>query len=715
MIKDDEILAIITSELSDVDYEQSDNDLETSLEAYLGRRDGREVQGRSQVTSTDVADTIEWIMPQIMKSFTQNNEVVIFDPVASGDEDQAEMESEFVYDLLMKENDGFIVLHQFVKDALMQRNGIIKVYYDESTEEIQKEFTGITEEQFNMLVAPEDTELVEVTQKIDEMASMQTGQEVRVYDVKVLITKVTKKIQVDSVPPEEFRVNSFHNSINLDTARFTAHIMLKTVSDLLEMGVPRDQIDEMNEGFQYDERVYRFTEQDEDNTLTYESVDDSQRLVEVTECYMMIDLEGDGIATLNKITVAGSESPTAVISVEQIDKMPWVATTPFLMSHKFIGLSIYDRIIEIQNQKTTLWRNMFDNMYLQNNQRNVVLEGQVNMDDLLVSRPGGIIRVKSMNAVTPLVTPQIGQDAYQMMDYLDRVRAGRSGVDPDGNATPMNIGDRVGSEGVERIMNAKEELVGLIIRVIAETGIKPLMYKIRDEAVKHIDAIKDYRFRGQWQQVAPMMWRDRTLSTVRVGTGTGNHTQQVAAIREILTLQEKIMADPRQNITNQKKIFDTIDDYCKFSGLNGAVRYFVDPASEEGQQMQKQADEQAKAESEKTTQMEQAMAQSQIKLAEAEMGKAEAQQQGVQFKAQADIAKNQLAVQEQSSDTQIDLLKQQLNEAEVLLKANGQSAELEFRYEELDSRTAVELTRIKSQSVKDTDFEGTKKEVEASG
>jgi len=711
MISDDEILAIVGSELSDTNYNTSGGDYEKALDYYLGNPNGREVEGRSTVTSTDVADTIEWILPQIMKSFTQNNEIVIFDPVHEGDEIQAELESEYVYDTLMKKNDGFIVMHQMVKDALMQRNGILKVFYDESTEEREREYTGLTGEQVSMLLAPSNVELLEISEEPDLGASEAAGQMVMAYDVKVNTVETIKRINVESVAPENFRISSFHNSINADTSRFTAHVMLKTASDLKIMGVSDKDIAEMNEGFQYDERVYRFASQGEDNALNYSSVDDSQRLIEISECYMMIDVEGKGIATLNKVTVAGSESPTSVISVEAIDSMPWVTTTAFMMSHKFQGLSIYDRVKEIQDQKTSLWRNMFDNLYLQNNQRNIVLEGQVNMDDLLVSRPGGSIRAKRLDAITPLITPQIGDSAQQMMIYLDQVRAGRTGVDPDGSATPSNIGDRVGSQGVERLMNAKEELVGLIIRVIAETGIKPLMYKIRNEAIKHLDTVVDYRFRGQWQKINPAMWSQRDSCTVRVGTGTGNHNQQVSALQEVISLQERIMANPGQNITNPKKVFDTIDDFCKFSGLNGATRYFLDPASDEGQQAQQQSDQQQQEQQQQQQQMEQQMAEAQTQLANAEMEKARAQQANVQAKAQSDMAKNQLTLQKQASDSQIDQLTQQLDEAKLLLEAHGKDAELEFKYDQLEATTALELTRIKS-TAEEANYGESKNEVE---
>ena len=183
MLEKDDILAIITSELSLADsstYNGVGNvSLEESLSYYLGQPNGTEVEGRSQVVSTDVADSIEWIMPQVMKSFTQNNEVVIFDPVHDGDEKQAEMESEYVYEVLMKQNNGFIILHQFVKDALMQRNGILKVYYAKHDEVKTTDYTGITEQQLQALVTAEGVEIVEKSDYIDENQTAEKNQQIQ--------------------------------------------------------------------------------------------------------------------------------------------------------------------------------------------------------------------------------------------------------------------------------------------------------------------------------------------------------------------------------------------------------------------------------------------------------------------------------------------------------------------------------------------------------
>lgn len=748
MLEKDEVLEIIQNELSQSDYSTwngtQSNDLEESLGIYLGRPDGTEIEGRSQIMSTDVADAIEWIMPQIMKSFTQNNEVVIFDPVHEGDEKQAELESEYVYEVLMKQNDGFILLHQFVKDALMQRNGMLKVYYAKRTQFKTADYTGINEAQLNMLLSADGVELMSKTDYIDELLTIQKQQGIQMqlqqmqeqysqvppdqvtpemqqqwedqqaqlmeeyekpvmlYDVNVSVERIRGKIYVDAVPPEEFRVNAQHNSINLEGARFTAHVSAHTASDIIEeYDLSFEETKELPEGEHNDyERQYRFSLQNE--SVFYQNVSDDEALreIEISECYMKIDLKEDGVAKLMKITVAGGDTPTDIIAVEEIESMPWITTTAILMSHKFEGRSITDRLKQIQEQKTALWRNMFDNMYLQNNQRNVVVEGMVNMDDLLVSRPGGIIRAKRLDAIQPLATPQLGQDAYNMMEYLDRVRAGRTGVEADGPATPDNIGDRVGSEGVDRLMNAKEELVGLIIRVIAETGLKPLCTKIRDLSIRHVDAVVDFRFRGQWYQVNPSQWPDRTMCTVRVGTGTGNHQLQVAALGTVMTFQKELALNG-SILVSEQRAFNALDDYCKYSELNGAVKYFVDPESPEGQQAQKAKDEQAAEEKAKNDEMMKIQAEATAKMGEAEVIKAQAAAEGVRLKSQIDLMKNQITLMDDKSSAQIDFLQQQLAETQELLKNLSQDKDRALKKYDIDSRNALELTRIEKDSEKD--------------
>jgi hypothetical protein len=698
-LTDEDILAIIANELSMAEAtSQTSQDLGQPLDYYLGNPTGTEQEGRSALVSTDVADAIEWIIPQVMKSFTQNNEVVIFDPVGPDDEKQAELESEFVYDILMKQNDGFILIHQFVKDALMQRNGILKVYYENEEDVKTEEYTGLSEEQLQMLVADKTVEILKLSEN-SYYDSIQPGDPVsliRSYDIKIKITNNNGTICVDAVPPEQFRVSNQHNSINLDKARFTSHIVTKSVSDLIEEGYDPEVVQNLAEA-DLMRSSYRFDAQRENTLIPATFVEDmSSKLVDVCECFLKLDRDGDGIATPQKITVGNSMPPSVVLSKEEVDYSPWVACTAIIMSHKFKGLSIYDRLKQIQDNKTALLRNIMDNLYLQNNQRNIIVEGQVNIDDMLVSRPGGIIRAKRIDAITPLQTPMIGDTGFVMMKYLDEVKSGRVGVSAEGTATPQNIGNKVGSEGVERLMTAKEELVGLIIRVIAETGLKPLCTKIRDLAVKHIDTAQDFKFKGEWVKVNPSSWKPRSKTTVRVGTGTGDHQKQMAAITQVAMIQKELAQTPLGYMCSPGKVYSALDDLCKFSGLNGATRYFVDPASPEGQQAAQQAQQSAQQASQKQEQMTIEQMRQQAELAKSATTSAESQMANVQLKGQVELGKHQREMDKATAQAQIASLEMQLQKQMLLLDAIKTKHKDELDKEKMLLDAAIKLTGIEA-------------------
>jgi hypothetical protein len=543
-----------------------------------------------------------------------------------------------------------------------------------------------------MILASPEAELLESTER--------EGEGLIVFDVKIKKTEEKSKVTVVSIPPEEFRINRLHNSVDVSEARFTAHVLLKEAGELVSMGFDKEFVDEIpsSEVFEND-REYRFYVQGEEVGLDDDiSGDPALRPIEISECCMRIDIDEDGIAERVKITVAGGNNPTHILSIEPIDDNPFISSTAILMSHKLFGLSIYDRLKQIQEQKTSLWRNILDNMYLQNNQRTVVIENQVNMDDLLISRPGGIIRAKTQGAVTPYVTPPLGQDAYKMMDYLDQVRAGRSGVSPEGPVTDSMIGDRVGSEGIQSMMSQKEELVGLMIRVIAETGIKPLCYKIRDIARKHEDTVKPYIFRGQWIDVEPGTWKDRTHSTVRVGTGSGNRKAQMGTVMQIIAMQEKILMNPSQSLITEEQVFNAADDFAKFSGMPSARRYLLDPKSPDGQQNKQAVSQSNKAAQEAEQKEKQIMAEATAKIAEAEAQKAKVAEMNAQLKAQVDFQKNQLTLQKQQAENESAYLRQQLEEAKVIVGTQEDEDALRFKYHELDEKLQVERERIAAQA-----------------
>ena len=703
-LSDEEILAIVSSELSSSSG-ASENDAiqagrQKALAAYLGDK-GSVVEGRSSVVSTDVADAIEWIMPEVMKAFTQNNEVVTFDPVGPEDRRQAQIESRYVYDILMKDNEGFIALHEFFKDALLQKNGFFKVWYEDEPCVTVENYTGLNQLEFETLQMDPELEITGLTEEqfTDEHGSM------IIYNVNCKRTRKNGKIKIECIAPDDMRINRMHNSVCLKNARFIAQAMTMTKSDLIEAGFDKEIVYSLpteSEEFR-ESKNYRFSMQGE-NIAPYggNSKDPSQYTYDVSECYMRMDLDGDGIAERVKITVAGFDNPTHILDIEEVEEWPFVSATAILMSHKLFGLSVYDRLKEIQEQKTAIWRNILDNMYLKNNQRTIAVEGMVNLDDLLISRPGGIIRAKRTDAVAPYVTPDLGSDVYRMVDYLDQVRAGRVGVSPEGSIADQSIGDAVGSEGVERLLTQKEELVGLMVRVFAETGIKPLMQMIRKLLMKHIDATIDYEYHDEWVQVAPKNWFQRNRTTVRVGTGSGNRQQQASALTAVLGYQEKLLANPGQALVTEANVFTALDDLAKVSGMPGAGAYFLDPDSPAGKENKQRVDANMQQQQQKELQEAQMLAQTNAKIAEAEQGKAQAALANVKLTAENKQLQMQLDAIKNSSENEIKQLQQQLAEAQALSNANHKDKELEFRYYDSDQRASIERERIAMQSQKQT-------------
>lgn len=748
-ISTDEIKAIVGAELTQATNGSFNSELEgnreNALSYYLGNLPGAAEEGRSQAISTDVADAIEWILPQIIKAMVGKGPIITFDAISEEDEDQAALETAYVHSTFMSDNPGFLNLYEFVKDALMQKNGIFKVYFDDTPEEIKEQYDGITQQQLEHLAMPEDVEVTKVEQdelipvppeimqqfqqqmqqyqqQMQQMHMQQQPQAMQqpqgqaqqppqqppqppqepqpspLFHVELTRTCDRGRVVVEAIPPEEFRVNEFHNSLDLQTARFTAHVVLRTRSDLVEMGYDRDIIDDAPTGSEnMHQREYRWNEQHESGASTENqySDDTSQDLIEVSECYMMIDLNDTGIASLHKITSIGGTTPDEILDIEPIEEIPFVSSSCIIMPHKFNGLSIFDRLKQIQDQKTSLWRNILDNLYLQNNREKEVVEGQVNLDDLLISRPGGVKRVKQPGMIRELQVQPIGQEGYQMMEYMDQVRTGRVGVSPDTMGASMPVGGDT-AHGVERMMSAKEEMTALMIRSVAETGLKAAYTLIRDLLVRHKRGEEAFKYRGAWAQINPSTWGKRARTTVNVGTGTGDDMRKQGALREVIQYQGALAAAGQANLIDDEHGFNALDEFCLASGLPGGDKYFLDPKSPQGQQAKQQRDQQKQAEQQKTDELNQKMAEAQQQLSQAEMMKGRAALQSQQVKAQAEQVKAQAAQQELALEGQISSLKQELEEAKALIQTEKDTAQIQLDTEKLTQDTAVKMAGIEA-------------------
>ncbi len=570
-----------------------------SLEYYLGDKLGTEIDGRSQVVSTDVADTIESLLPNLLRVFTASDKVVHCEPMTAEDVPMAAQATAYLNHVFYKENDGFQLLYNFFKDALIEKNGFLKIYWDDSEKVdyetyenlsiVEKEALQDTKDEIET-VEEEVFEDESAKEKFEEVLKQYEMQGVDIsqvqvpnfnlYNCKIKRIKKTGRVKIESIPPEEFLIDRSAKSI--EDADFVSHKVLMTRSDLVAMGYPQDEVDELPKSdldIYNDEETVRLA--DVDDYRISSSTDTSTEKVLVYESYVKYDYDEDGIAELRKIVSAGADGHH-ILSNMPCDSVPFVTITPIPMPHRFYGRSISELVEDVQLMKSTVMRQLLDNMYLTNNNRVAVMDGMVNMDDLLTTRPGGIVRTKQPpnQVMQPLQAQPISQQAFPLLSYLDSVREGRTGVSKEAQGLSPDTLNAKTATGVNALMQQTQMRSELIARVFAETGVKDLFKKIFELMVKYQDKEKIIMMSNQYIPVRPTEWKDRFNISIVVGLGTGSKEQQTIMLNSILERQLQafqIQGGKEMPMVNLKNMYNTLTKMVENAGLKNVETYFVDP------------------------------------------------------------------------------------------------------------------------------------------
>jgi hypothetical protein len=522
-----ELLSILQSEITGaVGYHSSElaDQRKTALEYYYGEPFGNEAEGRSTYVSRDVADTIEWIMPSLMRIFTGGDTIVRFEPQGPEDEQKAQQVTDYINHVFVNQSDGFLVLYTWFKDALLSKNGFVKVYWEKYTDYKTETYEKLTDDEFAM-VLQDDVEPLEHT---EDVAMDEMGMPQRVHSLKIRKKTDSGKCCIVPVPPEEVLVNK-NPTAPFQKNRFRAHRRRVSIGDLIEMeliesadDIPADNDDNFNE-----ETIARFAFDETDNSLDTDPKDPLSREVWVSECYRKIDFDGDGIAEERTITICGNK----VLKNEEGYTANLISITPIILPHKLFGMSIADLVMDLQLLKSTVFRQILDNMYLANNGRYMALDGMVNIDDLLTSRPGGIVRVKTFDAVKPMQPPLLGAPAFNLLEYIDVIKENRTGVTRYNQGLDADSLNKTAT-GINQIMSASQSRIELIARVFAETGVKDLFYAILENVQKYQDHSKVIRLKNEWVQMDPREWTSKFDMSVTVGLGTGSKESQLMALNE---------------------------------------------------------------------------------------------------------------------------------------------------------------------------------------
>lgn len=554
-----------------------------AMSYYLTEPLGNEVEGRSQVVTSDVQDTIEWAMPALLKIFSGGDDAVRFEPQGPEDEESATQATDYVNWIWNRDNPGFLNFYVWFKDALLQKNGTVKIWWDEGEDWKRESYSGLPDIVFNELVASEDVEVIEHSEEAAQ-AIDQAGAPIEETRHSVVIKRKKEYgcVRVEPIPPEEFLISK-DARMNLQDARFVGHRVRITASDLIEEGYSKELVDSLpdylNRPASEESYTRRTTEDEVSDRIALPNK--AMREIDVTECYIRVDYDGDGIAEMRKVRVAG---PSHVIldNDEWMGPRPFASITPIIMPHRFYGLSVADIVKDLQLIKTTLTRAYLDGIYHSVVPREeVYTKGLLNgADDVLNHSPGAKIY---KNTPEPVVTPILGNfngaQVLEGIQYVDELKQERTGVGRYFQGLDQNALNKTAS-GTALLQGATQQRVELIARVFAETGVKDAFKLILYLANQHQQDKRMIRLRNQWVPMDPRQWNTEYDVSVNVGLGNGNKdqvAQQLAFLFQIDAQLIQLQGGAQGPLLTLENIHNQLEAFCRAGGLKGFDRFYSDP------------------------------------------------------------------------------------------------------------------------------------------
>lgn len=596
------------------------------LDYYNSQPFGNERDGESQVVSSDVFDAVEGMLPYLLKTFTASDDAVEFQPEGMEDEEAAKQRNDTCNYVFYRQNNGFLVMYEWFKDALIQKNGVVKYWWDEKIEITEDQYRGLTEGEYLTLLKEDGIEVLEQTayddpealekkqellkklqsiprigrpapqptqpmqpgqtpgQQLDPvqmMARIQTAPIPQLHDCRIKLTKNASQIRIKAIPPEEFGISSKHNCISIQDAPFCYHRARMTMSELKQMGCPQEVLDEVegeDSGQDIKPEVLarnRFI--DESSRGTDSEVDPSLKEVWVVDCFIRLDYDDDGIAELRHIIMPGR----AIWINEPSSHINFAAITPIIMPHRWIGKSVAEIVMDVQFIHSVLWRQTLNNLYLSNNPQKVVLGSQggsvmADLDRLMTSRVGGILVEYSPNAIRNQEVPFVAGGSFQMFEYLQSIKENRTGNTRYNQGTDADSLNKT-ARGIAMIQSAAQQKLDLIARIFAETGVKDLFRGIAYFLSKYSSRKMTLRLRNKWVDIDPRQWKTQFDMIANVGLGTGNKDAQLVHLIKMNEMQLELMKTGRGYMVTDQNVYNLAKKMAENTGFKHPDIFVTDP------------------------------------------------------------------------------------------------------------------------------------------
>jgi hypothetical protein len=698
-MEQNELKSILQAEIDDaIGFIESETveQRKQALEAYLRQPYGNEVEGKSQIVTGEVAEAIDGALPSLVRIFTGSDNIVVFEPQGPRDEASAKQATDYCNWVFSRDNEGVAILHDWFKDALLQKNGILKAYWEDKEDITKERYFDLTNDELAMLMSDETMEIVEQDTTefpifdpmgqpvIDPMGMPVMG---ATHNVVVQQKKKSGKVTIENVPPEEFLISKKARTIA--DSPFVAHRQMLTRSTLMAMGFNKKQVEglQMGDALAYTpERVARYAAGEQ--PYQTQTDDPAMQEIEVFECYVKTDIDGKGIATLVQVFYASNEileDAKGKEMVEEVDYVPFHSICPIPIPHKFFGNSLADRTVDLQLIKTTITRQMLDNLYLTNNARVVAVEGQVNLDDLLTSTAGGVIRAKSPNAVQQLVVQNVASQAFPMLQYLDTIQSKRTGVSDASQGLDPSVLQNVTAAAVASMQQAGAGKIELMARIFAETGVKSLFKGILHLLCKYQDKARLVRMRGEFVEFDPRTWANQYDVSINVGLGAGNRQEQMAMLSMVLAKQEQLIGQygPANPYVSPAQYRGTLGRMVEIAGFKDSAEFYKAITPEQDQALSNPPPQQQQMPPE----------------VQALMARTQAEIQANQAKAQADLQMQQQQMQidmqmaEQKAALEMQLMREK-EMAKLQLEREKQQAYFALKQQEFEAEAQLKAMKI---------------------
>lgn len=693
---DDELLAIVRGERSrsagfDLDSELTEA-RETTLNYIKGVMDDiPSLPNRSKATTSDIADAVETVLPDLLDIFTGGDDVLSFQPQNAEDEQQAQQETDYTQHVIFDDNDGFHTFLTWFKDALQVKTGIVKSWWEAAPTVDPETFTGKTAMEVDL--AQQDGEVSELRPSEEQGDGLEP-----LYDFTLTRQGPDGRVRIMAIAPNDFTVT--RDTVKIKEAPYSAFKSRPRAQELIADGHDRDIIDTLppyGQAKNQTEELARDTAGENDFPTGNDGPDRDRRVVEVVEHYVRA-LTPDGKIELWRVLTGGDES--ILIASEKVDRIPFAVITPYVVPHRFYGESVGDKLIETQRVRTALLRSALDSAYFALNQRHEVVMGGTNgwtLSDLLDNRPGNPVRVDTAGTINPLPGSNAPFDYFGALEFMSTQAEQRTGIVRNAQGlNPDTLHDT--ASGAIALMGAAQRRVRMIARVFAETGVKDLFLDVHALLRKHASKQAVAKLRGQWVPVDPSGWSERNEVVVEVGVGSGGKEQRAAALGQVMSAQEslaKILGPTAQQIVTLKNVYNTVMDATKAMGLKTGQSYWTDPGDEPQPQQPPPPDPAAQA--------AQVKAQTDAQRLQGDQAEAQARLQLDAQTAQANAAAT-AAAQQQAAETarmnhQRDLLNLQGQDDRERQKLAAETqlklAEIRQRYDAEQGRREIEEAKLR--------------------